>query len=902
MTIEIQGDASGGNVNINGTQIFNGAVYFVAPATDQPAKPEAIPVFLSYARADDDPNYDDPAKSFMRRLYNHLTAAGFAVWWDRMSLPARGLTFTDEIEKAIRGCQRFVLVVAPGALASDYVRAEWECALTNCKPVTPILRAGDYDIIPKALGITNVNAIDCRPTRAEESAFNDIAERLRQPAPIGQAVGVQPLPRGYITRAEVYNAAFTALQADAIQTTVISAPAKNQSAVAVFGMGGIGKSTLAAALAHDCQIRRHFHDGIIWIEVGQTPTTAALQASIGVHFGDSRDNYPDERDGALSLSRLLQDKTALIVLDDVWDHKLVERFPVSGTACRLLITTRSAALADHVHGTDIKLSTLTAEEGGRLLASWTGADADDPDSRAITELLGGHTLAVTLSAAQIANGYADSVADMLRLLQKRRAEGDPFRDLTVAPEDKDLNLSLSLSLSYDALPADDLRRRFRQTAIFALDSTFDRAALAAIWDDADADNARTPLKTLADAGLLEPADQPGRYMQHRLLRAYAHALLGAENETEATFNRYADYVITQAEQFWRLPPQDWGQLDSLLPHVDFVGAELLRRWDATDNSDEDLTKRAEDFAANVNRYVSNRPQAITMANGTVLRGQDWLEMGLVASRQTGNQRRESLFLNQIALVWDALGEKRQALDYCEQALPIFRAVGDRRGEATTLNNIGSAWSDLGEKRKALDYYEQALLLRRAVGDRHGEATILNNIGLVWDALGEKRKALDYYEQALPLRRAVGDRGGEAVTLNNIGKTWADLGEKRKALDYYEQALPLRRAVGDRSGEATTLNNMALIYFDDGDLKQAVEIFQQIIEIFRAIGAASEEATILMNTSVVYQQMERIAEAIESAQAGRDILIRYNLPQDASDNTLADYNSLLAELRGELNEE
>ncbi|MDD1745083.1 MAG: toll/interleukin-1 receptor domain-containing protein [Candidatus Methanoperedens sp.] len=42
-------------------------------------------IFLSYARGDDEP--------FVRRLYEDLTAHGFDVWWDRISMPSRALTF-----------------------------------------------------------------------------------------------------------------------------------------------------------------------------------------------------------------------------------------------------------------------------------------------------------------------------------------------------------------------------------------------------------------------------------------------------------------------------------------------------------------------------------------------------------------------------------------------------------------------------------------------------------------------------------------------------------------------------------------------------------------------------------------------------------------------------------------
>jgi hypothetical protein len=51
--------------------------------------------FLSYARADDE--------LFVKRLYRDLTADGWKVWWDRESMPSRGLKFTQEIRDAIGG-------------------------------------------------------------------------------------------------------------------------------------------------------------------------------------------------------------------------------------------------------------------------------------------------------------------------------------------------------------------------------------------------------------------------------------------------------------------------------------------------------------------------------------------------------------------------------------------------------------------------------------------------------------------------------------------------------------------------------------------------------------------------------------------------------------------------------
>jgi len=238
------------------------------------------------------------------------------------------------------------------------------------------------------------------------------------------------------------------------------------------------------------------------------------------------------------------------------------------------------------------------------------------------------------------------------------------------------------------------------------------------------------------------------------------------------------------------------------------------------------------------------------------------ELALPLRRQVGNRGGEAVTLNNIGLVYDAMGEKYKALDYYEQALPLRRQVGDRGGEAATLNNIGLVYSALGNNRKALDYYEQALPLSRQVGDRGGEATTLNNIGRIYDALGEKRKALDYYEQALPLQRQVGDRGGEAMTLNNLGGVYDALGEKRKALDYYEQALPLRRQVGDRGGEATTLNNIGAMYTALGDKRKALDFYEQALPLRCQVGDRWGESVTRFNIGMVYEALGDLAKAEE----------------------------------------
>jgi hypothetical protein len=86
-------------------------------------------IFLSYARADDEP--------FVKRLCDDLTARGFNVLWDRISVPSRASVFLQEIRDAIDIADQLILVIGPTAMGSDYIRAEWQYALEAGIPVIP---------------------------------------------------------------------------------------------------------------------------------------------------------------------------------------------------------------------------------------------------------------------------------------------------------------------------------------------------------------------------------------------------------------------------------------------------------------------------------------------------------------------------------------------------------------------------------------------------------------------------------------------------------------------------------------------------------------------------------------------------------------------------------------------
>src|SRR5262245_43222697 len=99
--------------------------------------------FLSYARNDDE--------AFVDRLRDDLTKRGVDVWWDKVAMRSRGVSFLDEIDAGIRSSDRLVLVIGPAALSSEYVLHELKVADRHCRIVVPVLRQGSVDDVPAAL-------------------------------------------------------------------------------------------------------------------------------------------------------------------------------------------------------------------------------------------------------------------------------------------------------------------------------------------------------------------------------------------------------------------------------------------------------------------------------------------------------------------------------------------------------------------------------------------------------------------------------------------------------------------------------------------------------------------------------------------------------------------------------
>jgi hypothetical protein len=183
--------------------------------------------------------------------------------------------------------------------------------------------------------------------------------------------------------------------------------AQNTQPVVVRGLGGLGKSLLAASIARDEEVLEHFEDGVLWVTLGQKPTN--LQADLGGwidQLDKSRDRYSAStlKLAKSYLQNLLLDKRMLLVVDDVWNAADAEWFRVGGAGCRVLVTTRLPFILD-VEPYNLRLMSLdesVALMRGEIGAKWQ--DALEVPIREFADLVGRLPLAMKLMAVQVLRG------------------------------------------------------------------------------------------------------------------------------------------------------------------------------------------------------------------------------------------------------------------------------------------------------------------------------------------------------------------------------------------------------------------------------------------------------------------------------------------------------------------
>ncbi|KAF3451835.1 hypothetical protein FNV43_RR07931 [Rhamnella rubrinervis] len=229
--------------------------------------------------------------------------------------------------------------------------------------------------------------------------------------------------------------------------------------IAIVGMGGLGKTTLAQKIYQDNEVLKQVGK-LIWVCVSRDFNEEKVIRSMLERSGTDASGL-DSSQLLSKLQEVLAAKTCLIVMDDVWEIDMEWwtnlcsslRRSVGEKSC-IIITTRNKDVATRMVGDDSKIhepKTLNENEGWKLFSKFAfsssnGICQDDElksSGKMIIKKCGGLPLAIKTIGALLESKIKSPV-EWTKI-------SESFHELTTRGENS--SVMASLKLSYEELPS-----------------------------------------------------------------------------------------------------------------------------------------------------------------------------------------------------------------------------------------------------------------------------------------------------------------------------------------------------------------------------------------------------------------------------------------------------------------
>ncbi|NEP35499.1 MAG: hypothetical protein F6K38_29975 [Moorea sp. SIO3B2] len=618
---------------------------------------------------------------------------------------------------------------------------------------------------------------------------------------------------------------------------------------AIYGLGGIGKSTLAAAIAHDPEVQTHFPDGILWATLGQEPDLLSFLSSWIQALGDNDYKPTNTNAASRHLQTLLFDKATLLVVDDAWNPDHVEPFRIGGAKCRVLVTTREAQI---VGATPYNLDVMSSSQALALLEKRGGSKlkgSDRKQAQALATTVGYLPLALELAAAQIADGI--SWQELLTDLQQEIAWLETL-DLPGAEEiiDEKLRKQHSLVASFNL----SLRRlppgKFKQFAWFGVlpeDVSITPALGTTLWD-VGAREARKTLQYFKSKALLlsgKSTNETPTYQLHDLVHDMARRLLTAQGATGGegslpglglTWPQAHGQLLERYRQkiqngLWHTLPDDGYSHSYLTWHLEKAGCieevhQLLQEETETGrNGWYQTCERLDQLGG----FVKDLAKAWQLAEEA---------FSFSATRSISLQCRYALMVSSInSLLGHIPGKLMAALVEKKiwtpvQALAYVKQIQHPHNRAEALEELAPKLPET--------LLSEALKIARAITDQSDRARALSGLARHWPEI---------LPEALDAARAITDKWSRAYALIRLAPQLPQI---------LSEALEAAQAITDEWSRARALSELA---------PQLPQILPEALEAARAITSKWHRARAL--SELAPQLPEILPEALDAARTIND---------------------------------
>lgn len=748
-----------------------------------PDRPHQKDFFVSYNQAD---------RVWAEWIAWQLEEAGFTIVIQAWDFGA-GSDFVAEMNQAAIKAARTIAVLSPHYLASEFCAAEWHTAFAadstgrqrklipvrvrECDP-EGLLKVRNYiDLVDSAEAaarevlLAKLKGERAKPTIAP--AFPGATPPTRTIAEKPAFPGAFP-PVWHIPRAA--NPHFTgrdALLAEVRQTLLAGQAA---ALTALHGMGGVGKTQLAAEYAY---AQRAEYQAVWWLNAETEATLAndlaALARALDLPEKDARE-IPVI---VAAVLRWLNGHTDwLLIYDNALNEAAVRAYLPQARSGHILVTSRDPNWRGVAQSLEVK--TLDTEAAAKFLLERTG-QADAAAARELALELGGLPLALEQAGAY-GEATGQPLAAYLRLFRQR------WKELMQRsqPADYPATVATTWEISFEAAQREcPAAAALLNLLAFCAPEELPLAVLrdgvehlpeelaAAVADELAFEDAIAALRRYS---LL--TREGDNVALHRLVQMAARDRLGDEGQP-----RWAEAALRVINKMFPFESDDvrtWDVCVRMLPHAQAVTA-FADTWQLAPETAGRLYNQ-------IGLYLWGRAQYAEARKA--------LERALNLDETTYglNHPKVAEVVSNLGVVLQHQGDLVGAHQCVERALRLNEAAfgPNHPNLARSINNLGEVLRNLGNFTEARQCFERALkLFELHLGNDHPNvAAGLNNLGEVLRNLGDLTGARQHFERALHLDEAAfgPNHPNVAIRINNIGLVLYDLGDLETARNCFERAL------------------------------------------------------------------------------------------------------------------
>ncbi|GGZ38494.1 SARP family transcriptional regulator [Streptomyces inusitatus] len=654
----------------------------------------------------------------------------------------------------------------------------------------------------------------------------------------------------------------------------------NTRLVTLTGLGGVGKTRLAIAAAHDMAER--FPDGVWLVELAglggaSDPDDIAERVITTLGLCDTAASEPSLDDLVGWLCRAVAEKRLLILLDNC-EH-LVE--PVAAFAGavlstvpggRLLVTSQEAlgipgevvhpvpplALPEHTDPGAVARSgavELFVERAAAAVPGFTLDAENAPAVSAICRRLDGIPLALELVASRLRTLSPEELATSLdgRFTPPEvRARGLPARQQT---------LRGMLDWSWQLLTEDE-RIVLRRLAVHADGCTLSSAEAVCADRELRAERVPDLLSRLVDRSLV--VREAGRFRLLESVAAYCAERLAEAGETAAVRARFVRCYTELAErQSERLRGPDQRHC---LERLNAETINLRRALDlAVTGNDAGhalrlvnamtwywflrgrLTEARRSLQAALTADGESAPAARRTARawlaGIELRTSPVdaapVPAGADPTAGLGDPVLRARLQWFVGTGLTGHGRHYEGLRLVEASLAGARAARDHWGEAAALVELAGHSPARGES-----HAELGAALFHEVGDRWGQLRATRSLALAAERNGDHARTERLHREALLVAEELGLWTEVVEALSWLGQTALAGGHARRAAELYERALSVSAERAYHRGEIRAEIGLGLAARLDGDREAAKRHLNRALAKSRSSGPAAGAAEAL----------------------------------------------------------